>query len=552
MSSLFQLGRTGLNAAQAGLNVTGHNIANVNTVGFSRQQSLTSTAGAQGSGAGYFGSGVKVDSVRRLHDSFLSNQLNTSVTVGASLQTFDQQIGRVNQLLADRTVGVSPALDRFFEGVNAVASAPASPEARQELIGRAQSLVSQFQAAQQFLADQRSSVNDQIGTTVDQINSYAHRISDLNDRIVIARASVTGQSPNDLLDQRDQLVAELNQLVRVTVSEQGDTFNLSVGNGQTLLAGGKVFPLQATTSALDPSRTAVSYTAPDGTVVELNDGVIDGGSLGGLLRFRQESLDVVQNELGRVAVGMALAFNELHAQGVDLNGNAGTAFFTTGTPAVVANGRNSDPSQLPVATYTQPGALTLSDYQVKFDGTDYSVTRYPSGQPVALHADSDVANGVLVFDGVRLEMPDAADVAASDTWMIHPTRYGARDVQLAVTDPTAIAAAGPAGGSANGENALALAQLQTQGIIANGTVSIKGAYAQLVNNVGVKAQASQTAVKAQTTLTQQSFAAQQAVSGVNLNEEYINLDFYVQHYNASARVIEVATNIFDTLLGLRT
>jgi len=276
--------------------------------------------------------------------------------------------------------------------------------------------------------------------------------------------------------------------------------------------------------------------------------------LGGLLRFRHETLDVTQNELGRVALGLALAFNELHAQGVDLNGTDGGDFFSVGSPAVLANARNSDPAQTVVATYTEgaAGALTLSDYQVTFDGTDYVVTRHPSGGAVTLHADSDAANGVLVFDGIRIEVPNTGDVVRNDTWVIQPTRYGARDIGVGVTDPNAIAAAGPDGGSANGENALALAGLQTKGILASGTVSINGGYAQLVNNIGVKTQASQTAVKAQNTLTQQSFAAQQAVSGVNLNEEYINLDFYVQHYNASARVIEVATNIFDTLLGLRT
>src|SRR5690606_36261270 len=139
-----------------------------------------------------------------------------------------------------RTVGVSPAISRFYDGVTAVASNPADPAARQEMIGRANSLVSQLNTANQFLSDQQQSINQQIDTTVQQINSFAQRISNLNAAIVDARASVNGQVPNDLLDQRDQLITGMNELVAVTVIQDGDSVNLSVGNGQTLLSGTRV------------------------------------------------------------------------------------------------------------------------------------------------------------------------------------------------------------------------------------------------------------------------------------------------------------------------
>src|SRR5690606_12673390 len=137
MSNLFSLGRSGLNAAQVGINTTGHNIANVNTAGYSRQQAMLSTAGAQGSAAGYIGRGVQVDTVRRIYDGFLTGQLNQASTKGAALATHANQLEQINNLLADRTAGIAPALSRFYDGVNAVASAPADPAARQELIGRA-------------------------------------------------------------------------------------------------------------------------------------------------------------------------------------------------------------------------------------------------------------------------------------------------------------------------------------------------------------------------------------------------------------------------------
>src|SRR5690606_35192117 len=209
----------------------------------------------------------------------------------------------------------------FFDAVDAVASAPADPAARQELIGRAGNLVTQINEVSRFLDDQRNDVNVQIETTVAQINSYVVRISELNQQIAEAKAATTGQPPNDLYDQRDQLVTELNQLVKVNVMEQGDSFNISVGNGQVLLSGKSVFPLKAVASSSDPTRVVVAYTAPTGEpgktmTVELEDKVITGGKLGGLLQYRTESLDVLQNDLGRMAIGLALAFNAQHTQGV--------------------------------------------------------------------------------------------------------------------------------------------------------------------------------------------------------------------------------------------
>ncbi len=654
MSNLYNLARSGLAAAQAGINTTGHNVANANTPGFSRQQVLVTSAGAQGGPSGYAGMGVQVQSVRRIYDGFLTNQLNVSTAASSALGTYSAQIDRINNLLADRTVGVAPAISKFYDGVSAVASNPADPASRQELIGRANSLAAQFQTANQFLADQQLSINQQIDTTVNQINSFAQRISNLNAAIVDARASVSGQVPNDLLDQRDQLITGLNELVSVTVIPDGDAVNLSVGNGQTILSGTTVFPLDAVQSAVDPARTALAYTAADGTVVELSDQSISGGSLGGLMRFRRETLDTAQNELGRIAIGMAVSFNQQHVQGMDAAGNkalsfkAATAtgpsasvsgtvtnvsafekaapsytvafdgsdftvtakdgtvldsvkyekaatenskaslsfdgmtldvtdyvkaspatggetftletrqmsFYSIGTPVPIANENNTGGAKLSLE-YTDIGKLSTSDFQITFKAPgSYAVTRMPEGSSLTpeLVEDEDGNTVGLVFEGVRIDISDTEGKgpADGDSWMIQPTRNGGRDIRVAISDPSAIAAADLEGGSANGRNALEMAALQSKGALANGTMSITGAYSQMVNGIGVKTQAIQTASTAQDSLTAQSFAAQQAVSGVNLNEEYINLDYYVQHYNASARLIDVATSLFDTLLGLRT
>lgn len=552
--NLYNLALTGMNAAQARLTVTGHNINNADTEGYNRQSVIVSTAGATGTTTGFYGRGVKVDSVMRAYDSFLYKQLVSSQSVGAQLVTYGEQLGQINNLLADRTVGVAPAIINFFDAVDAVASAPADPAARQELIGRAGNLVTQINEVSRFLDDQRNDVNVQIETTVAQINSYVVRISELNQQIAEAKAATTGQPPNDLYDQRDQLVTELNQLVKVNVMEQGDSFNISVGNGQVLLSGKSVFPLKAVVSSSDPTRVVVAYTAPTGEpgktmTVELEDKVITGGKLGGLLQYRTESLDVLQNDLGRMAIGLALAFNAQHTQGVDLNGNPGGAFFNMTAPAGIANSKNAGTGVVTIA-YGDIDQLTNADYEIVFDGANYTITREPAGTVVYLGDGSDLSGTPpRLIDGIQFNLSGAP--VAGDKWLVQPTRHAARDLGLAITDPGAIAAADVAGGSANGNNALELAKLRTAKIMGRGTLSINEAFSQLVNTAGVQMQQISTASKAQANLIEQNLAAQQALSGVNLNEEYVYLMRYQEQFSAAARLIDVGSKVFDTLMGLR-
>lgn len=549
MSNLFNLAISGLNSAQAGLTTTGHNVSNAATPGFTRQQVLLSTSGGQGTAAGYFGRGVQVDTVRRMYDSFLTGQLNTSKTTGAALDAYESQITQINNLFGDKTVGIAPAIQTFFASINAVASAPADPAARQEMIGRSTNLATQLNSANAFLGNLREGVNTQLATTVQQINSYVERISDLNQQITNATASIQGQPPNDLLDQRDQLVSELNQIVKVNVSEQGNQINLSVGNGQTLLAGTRSYALHTVQSAADPTRVSVAYTLPDSTVVELADNQIDGGSLGGLLQFRSESLDKVQNDLGRMAAGLAIAFNAQHAQGLTANGSPGADdFFAITAPPAIENAKNTGTGAIS-STFTDANQLTGGDYKISFDGTNYQVTRMADGSAVATTANPGPPPSLDTAEGFSLQT--SGTPVAGDSWIFQPTRNVARDIAVTVTNPGDIAAADATGGSANGSNALKLAQLQTAKTLGGGTMSVNEAFSQLVNQVGVQTQRVQVAAKAQDTLVSQNLAAQQGVSGVNLNEEYISLERYLEQYRASARLIEVGTTLFDTLLGLR-
>ncbi|MGB3291150.1 MAG: flagellar hook-associated protein FlgK [Burkholderiaceae bacterium] len=545
--NLANLGLSGLTAAQNRLQTAGHNINNAATEGYNRQSVLAQTAGASATSAGYIGRGVQAVTVQRAYDGFLFRQLVNAQTTGASIATYGSEITQVNNLFADRTVGITPALQKFFDGMQAVASAPADSAARQELLGRASSLVGQINDANAFLDSQRDNINTQLTTVVTQINSYAERISDLNVQITTARATALHE-PNDLLDQRDQLVSELSQLVGVKVLEQDGSFSLTVGNGQLLLGGTTVFPLHAQPSADDPARNVVAYSAPgpDGTTlkIELDESRIKGGTLGGLIAYRRDALDTVQNSLGRMAVGLATAVNELHKKGEDLGGVVGGDFFKLGQVQPIPGSRNQGTAVLK-AELTDANQLTGQDYRVERTATGYTVTSVPNGTVTALAGDTGVVDGIT-FDFSGSGAPDVGD-----SWLVQPTRAAAANLSLAIDDPAKIAASAPGTGTANGDNALELAALQTKKLLGNGAMSLNEAFSQIVNKVGVLTQQNATAAKAQATLIQQNYAAQQAVSGVNLNEEYVNLDRYQEQFRAASRLIDVSATLFDTLLGLR-
>ncbi|ASC68126.1 flagellar hook-associated protein FlgK [Achromobacter denitrificans] len=555
--NLYKTALGGLNAAQAGLATTSHNINNATTVGYNRQRVMVSTAGAQATSNGYIGRGVQVDTVVRSYDSFLYKQLVGAQGSGAQLQAQLDQVSQVNNLFADRTVGIAPGLNNFFTSMNAVASKPSDPAARADLLGKANSLATQIRSAYTEMQNQREGLNTQITTTVEQVNSYLARIDDLNTQISLASGKAGGSPPNDLLDQRDQAVMELNQLIGITTYEQGDKISISLASGgQALLSGNSIYPLQAVASAKDAGRTVLAYTLPAGSgktvAVELNDSEITGGKLGGLLQFRASSLDVMQNQLGQMAVGLALTFNAQHREGFDQNGNPGGDFFGIGAPEAVPNTQNKSNAQIS-GTFTNAANINAKDYEISFDGTNYQVLRMPEGAQVYNGpATGTPPNATLNLDsemGVTLTIN--APPQAGDKWSLSPTRDAARDLQVVIRDPEKIAAADDELGDANGKNALKLAQLENAKLLGHGTMSTTDMFGQVVNTVGVQTAQIKAAATAQVNLIKQTAAAQQSVSGVNLNEEYVSLSLYQEQYQASARIIDVASTIFDTLLGLR-
>ena len=657
--NLLNIGKSGLYAAQAGLATTGHNIANANVAGFSRQQVIQSSAQAQDVGNGFMGSGTEVADIQRFSDSFLNDQVRTTQTASSALTAYNTQISQVDNVLSSTTSGLSPALQDFFTSVQDLSANASSAASRQTVLSSAQSLASRFQGLNGQLDDIRTGVNNQISANVTQINAFATQIAQLNDQIG-SLSSATGHAPNDLMDTRDQLLVELNKQVKATVvAGSNNTVTVSIGTGQPLVVGTKAYQLATTTAPGDPSRVEVGYVTGNG-VSRLADSALTGGELGGALDFRSGTLDNAQNALGRIAIGMAATFNAQNRLGQDSSGNMGGDLFTQAAPLVSANLSTvaANPADVPSAvgvTVSDPSKLTTSNYKVAYDsvGARFTVTRLSDNTMTPISPYAQPGPQTQTIDG--LDFTIGGTGAEGDSFLVRPTANGAAQFAVAATDIGAIAAAGPvmtgalatnkgsavisegsvdkdfllpanaftpaslrfngatntlsgftsgqtvkvtsgagvvqsyvagtdaipyasgasytfggvtlalsgqpvdgdqfsvarnAGGVSDNRNMVLLGALQSKPVLANGSTTYQGAFAQLVGQVGNKAREVQVNSTASDTMLAQASTAQQNVSGVNLDEEAANLLKYQQAYQAAGKVMQIASTLFDTLLSL--
>ena len=647
--SLFDIGVSGLNAAQWGLTTTGQNISNAATPGYTQEKPVYQEASGQYTTSGYLGSGVTTATVARSYSTFLTTQLNAAQSNSSSLSTYYSMLSQLNNLVGDPTTGIGSGMTSYFTSLQSVANSPATTSTRQSLMSSGQSLVNQMNAAAANYNQLRSGVNQSLTNAVTQINSYTTQIATLNGQI--AAASAQGQPPNQLLDARDTAVSNLSQLTNVQVNTVNGAYNVSIGTGQPLVSGTTSYALQAVTSTSDPSELSIAYASPDGSpqtpaqTQYLPDSTFGGGTVGGLLAFRSQSLDPAQAQLGSLATSFAAQLNQQNSLGVDLNGNPGTALFSTGSPTIYANSRNTGNAQLSVsiADPTQPPSST---YTLSRNGATYTLTDQESGAALGTLTANPTTGAVSgTIAGLNISLTSGT-MQSGDSFTIQPTSGALSAFSLVTTNPTAIAAASPAvasagasnagtanisaatattgysipatmtltynstaqqftsnlavtlpsgtvvpagtafaynpaqgltvsngtdvsatisgtpangdtftisantGGSSDGSNALAMANLGTAKSLNGGTDSLTSAYANYVNQIGNETNNLQSSSTSATAVLTQATSAQQSVSGVNLNEEAANLIQYQQLYQANSKVIQTASTLFTTLLGI--
>ncbi len=454
---LLGISLTGLTASQRVLSTISNNIANVNTDGYSRQSVDLATRNPQFFGNGYLGKGVIVNNVRRNVDAFVDSQLRSNNTSQGFMQQLEDLSAQVDNIFANEQTGLSPVLQDFFNGLQEVADDPASITARQVLLSESQSLVSRYHDMQSRVSDLNTVTNDRITDFVDEINSLAKSIADVNLEISLSPGVRNGIQPNDLLDQRGALLNRLSGLIGTSVLPQDDgSVNVLIGNGQTLVVGPTSQTLSTVVDPRDSSRLNVAYSFA-GNQVDISAN-LNNGKLGGVLDFRGRVLEPARNELGRLAATLAMSFNQQHYQGMDLNGNLNQAlnagngldYFTISGPQLTPDPGNAGAGVISVSfdAGNVPN-LSAADYQLRYNGSDFVLTN------LADNSSQTLAGGVpplqYQVDGLVIDV--AALPNAGDTFLIQPTRQVARDIQLNITDPRAIAAALPVRSTAATTNA---------------------------------------------------------------------------------------------------
>ncbi|MET3651735.1 flagellar hook-associated protein FlgK [Dyella japonica] len=425
MSNLLSIGASGLSAAQTALSTVGNNISNVNTTGYSRQTVVQTEAISQSAGNYTIGSGVDVQSVQRAYSDFLTSALWTATSSTSRATAYNSLATTLNSSLS-ASGNLQSALDSFYGSFSTVANTPGVASSRQSALGSASQAVTVFNTLGQQFAAQQSQVNAQIKTTVDSINNVSSNLADVNAKIHAAGNNV----PNDLLDQRDNLVQTLSGYVGISAYTESDgTISVYASSGQALVSGDKSFAMQTGNNQYDPSRTEVLDNT--GTVVS---GKLSGGTLGALLDYRGNVLDNVQNQLGQAAVALSTSVNEQQSKGLDLYGKQGGPMFSVPTPNVLPSNLNKGTGAVS-ASITDVSQLTSSDYVLSYDGSNWNLAT-TAGQAVPMTANPD---GTYSANGLTFSLSGTAQ--AGDSFQIQPTRQASTGLALTMTDPNNIAAA---------------------------------------------------------------------------------------------------------------
>lgn len=626
MADFLRTGLSGLLAFQRALDTTSHNISNVNTPGYSRQRVELGTRQAEPYGNGWVGTGVSVQTNRRMFDDFIAVQARGT---SSSLQRFDvfaSNAERLNNMFGDSASGLTATLQKFTNAFQSVANSPASIPARQALLTEANTLQQRLQYFDSRLTAMDEETNFRLQGEVSEINVLAQSIAKLNEDISIGMARTNGQPPNDLLDQRDQLLDQLSAKVAVNaVKQDGGAVNVFIGNGQPLVLGSTASELTTVQDSFDATRMGIGMRTSGG-VVDITR-MVSGGSVGGLLDFRRDQLDPAHNALGRISVALVDLVNSQHQQGMDLSGQMGEEFFSVGGVETLSSSLNGGSGSVSVQR-GNVSALTQRDYILERTAGGWDLRYADTGQAVTMTGTGTAADPFMA-DGLEIEVGGAAN--AGDEFLIRPTRSAVADLQVMVSDPSDIAAAAPMRSAANAantgtgaisagtvvdagnanltnpvviqftgtntytvdgtgpfaytpgnpityngwsveitgapaagdsfsvgpntsgagdnRNALLLAQAMQRPVLNNGTTSLTAGVGQFVGGIGVATRQAQANRDAQAVVHEENLAAQDSVSGVNLDEEAANLLKYQQAYQAAAQLIRIADTLFQSLLN---
>lgn len=446
MSDLFGISVGALQAFQSALNVTSNNIANANTPGYAKETVELTAAKPQSNGNVTVGNGVTVAGISRSFSQATANQLNTSQSALGQLNALQSYSSQIDNLVGTTAGGLSTALQNFYGAWSDVANNPASTATRQALLGKAQSVAASLQSNSTQLDSLNSDINARITSDVQQINTLATSISALNKQIVVSTAQGGGQAPNELIDQRDELVSNLSKLTGISTTLDGNgALNVFVGNGQALVLQGNTTSLTTVTNQFDSSQLEISTATSNGNVIS---GTITAGDLGGLLAARSQVINPTKNQLGQIAVALSQTVNQQQNAGLDLTGQLGANLFSVGAALATASTKNTGGTSAAVSV-TNVGALTTNDYLLSYRGGAYSLTNAATGSTVPFSGNGTVGTP-LTADGLSIVL--SGTPASGDQFLIRPTAQAAGGFSVLLSNPSKIAAAGAVQASAAAGN----------------------------------------------------------------------------------------------------
>ena len=536
--SLFNISKSALFASQTALYITNHNIANVNTPGFSRQEAILEIASPVAMRGGFLGRGVIVSGIKRYYDKFIQTQLlGQYQNFGRSL-SINHTLSQIEQVFNEAgNMGLSAPLLDFFNAWNEVAGNPEGVVERNVLLQKAQSLVLTAKQMERSITAVMKNTNEAIGEMVDRINSLASGIAKLNSEIVQIEAGGLSESANDLRDQRDVLLSELsNRIDFSSYEDKNGAVNIIVGM-RNLVYGEK-------TNTLSTRLNEDGYSDLSLDGINITDN-IKKGEIGGLLAVRDDVKISSLDGLRRLIASLIKEINSMHRQGYGLDGSTGNDFFN---PLQLST-RDFSAGAAMTATITDSSQLTLDEYSIQFDvdASDYLVYNKQNGALVTSGA--YVSGSLISFDGIEISI--TGTVTSTDKFTVSPLTDVIRNFGVAITNQQQIAAASSSSGLP-GDNAKALeiAQLSENAITSLRGATFTSFYAGLVSSIGTMSRAASDSLSFDDNLLSEIKNRRESISGVSLEEEAANLIKFQRSFEAGARMIKVTDELLQTILNL--
>lgn len=543
ISNMFNVGRLALFANQKGLEVTSQNIANVNTDGYTRQSVILNTTIPINSKPGQIGTGVEVGEIRRVVDSFIERQITSGESNFGRLETESGLLNRVESIFSDAGgTGINLALSDLFSAIQDVANTPTDRSARTVLLERAKQLSQQIVTADTQFRQIQTDANEEMLGVLGEINQFSSQVAALNKRI--KEIDISGQNPNDLLDQRQVLINKIAERIDIqTIEDAFGQVTIFVGNGNALVEGSNYGSLVGVASADNKGFSNVSFRSSNGSQADITS-AISNGSLNALIDVRDNAVPGFMDQLDQLAAALINEMNQQHRVGFGLNGTTGDDFFSPLAPTASGLSANTGNGVLSVTVAT-PSALTLDKYSVTRSGGNYTVTNLATG------AASTPGTLPQTFEGLSISIASGTP-ANGDVFNLSAHLNAARTMAVAITDTDRVAVSSSlAGLPGNNANANLLAGIQNQVISGLNGDTVQSFYGGFVGDVGVQAQSSQRSLSVEMTLRSQLQNMRQEISGVSLDEEMTNIIKFQRAYQAAATIIKTADEMFQTILALK-